>query len=73
MLFRLQGHSKNTELVVNPQGPCAPTNFKNESRRAGDGCVYIGQNKFDRKGRQINDFVLEFNQNIKGIKKGDTS
>ena len=48
---------------MNPQGPFSPSNFKNESRRANDGVLYIGQNKFDKKGKQINDFTLEFNSN----------
>jgi len=40
-----------------------PTSFKNDSRRAGDGSIFFGQNKFDEKGNQINDFVIEFTKN----------
>lgn len=69
MLFRLEGHQKNTELQINPQGPFKPASFKNESRRANDGAIFLGQNKFDGKGRQINDFIIEFTQNNKSIKK----
>ena len=68
--FRIQGHTKNTELVLNPQGPYAPTSFKNDSRRANDGNIYFGQNKFGENGIQINDFVIEYNMNAvqgKGI------
>ena len=39
-----------------------PLQIKNEGRRANDGVIFFGQNKFDEKGRQINDFCLEYNQ-----------
>jgi len=38
-----------------------PMQIKNEGRRANDGIIFFGQNKFDEKGRQINDFCLEYN------------
>ena len=46
---------------MNPQGPLHPFNFKSESRRTSDGTLFFGQNKFNSKGIQINDFVIEFN------------
>ena len=46
--------------MISPNGPQLPASFVAESRRANDGELYIGQNKFDEKGVQINDFVLEF-------------
>jgi hypothetical protein len=61
--FRVQGHSKNTEILINHLGACGPTSFMNDSRRANDGCIYFGQNKFDDKGNQINDFIIEFTSN----------
>ena len=56
---------------MNPQGPLYPESFKIESRRANDGYLYIGQNKFDKKGRQINDIVIQFDEStlIKNIQK----
>ena len=56
--FKLPGHSKVTEIIMNPQGPLYPESFKIESRRANDGYLFIGQNKFDKKSRQINDIVI---------------
>ena len=38
-------------MVMDPVGPIHPLSFKNESRRAFDGNLYFGQNKYDRKGR----------------------
>ena len=60
---------------MNPLGACHPQSFKNESRRANDGTLFFGQNKFDRKGKQINDFIIEFAQNAVplGIKKENVS
>lgn len=58
--FRIHGHQKNTELVLNPLGPVAPASFKNDCRRVADGMTFFGQNKFDKFGRQINDFVIEY-------------
>ena len=53
---------------MNPAGAHHPVAFKSETRRAEDGAVYIGQNKYDSKGRQINDLVIEFKHN-NGISK----
>lgn len=61
--LRLPGDSSNTELIMNPMGPLHPQSFKNESRRTNDGTLVFGQNKFDAKGRQVCDFVIQFNQN----------
>ena len=62
---------------MNPQGIMHPQTIKNGSRRANDGHLYFGQNKFDEKGIQVNDFCLEFNQllnnNPKGILKDKKS
>jgi len=49
--------------LINHLGACGPSSFKNDSRRANDGCIYFGQNKFDEKGNQINDFIIEFLSN----------
>ena len=62
---------------MNPQGVMHPMQIKNEGRRANDGVLFFGQNKFDEKGRQINDFCLEYNQvtspsSKKGILKDKT-
>lgn len=64
---------------MNPQGVMHPPQVKNEGRRANDGNLFFGQNKFDEKGRQINDFILEYNHSAqqnngqKGILKNKNS
>ena len=44
---------------MDPQGPSGPATLRNESRRANDGYLFIGSNKFDKTGRQINDYAIE--------------
>ena len=36
---------------MDPQGLLQPAAIRNESRRANDGYLYIGANKFDKTGR----------------------
>ena len=54
-----QDGGKLFEAVIDPQGPISPVSLRNESRRANDGYFYIGSNKFDRAGRQVNDLALD--------------
>jgi hypothetical protein len=66
MIFRLPGQNKNSHLLVNPQGISAPVEFEVDSRRAKDGVIFFGSNRFDSQGSQINDIVIpsELKKNI---------
>ena len=46
-------------MYIDPSGVIKPSNALHESRKAYDGHFYIGHNKYDKIGRQINDFILE--------------
>ena len=47
----MPGQTNLIDIIMNPQGVMHPMQIKNEGRRANDGVLFFGQNKFDEKGR----------------------